>query len=67
MKPLALLLLSALAAFPQIAVDWDQAKPEILRHYRSLVQIDSTAGNETKVVDYLRTDRKSTRLNSSHT
>ncbi|MFM2126015.1 MAG: hypothetical protein RL328_2466 [Acidobacteriota bacterium] len=55
MKPLALLLLSTLAACAQIAVDWDANKAEILRHYRALVQIDSTAGNETKVVDYLRT------------
>jgi acetylornithine deacetylase/succinyl-diaminopimelate desuccinylase-like protein len=35
-------------------VDWDKLRPEILQHYRSLVQIDSTAGNETKVVDYLK-------------
>lgn len=55
MKPLALLCLSAVASLAQIAVDWDRSKAEILRHYRALVQIDSTAGNETKVVDFLRT------------
>jgi acetylornithine deacetylase/succinyl-diaminopimelate desuccinylase-like protein len=36
------------------AVEWNTLRPEILRHYRSLVQIDSTSGNETKVVDYLK-------------
>ena len=29
-------------------------KAELLQHYRALVQIDTTAGNETKAVDYLR-------------
>ena len=35
-------------------VDWDKLRPEILRNYRSLVQIDSTAGHETAVVEYLK-------------
>jgi acetylornithine deacetylase/succinyl-diaminopimelate desuccinylase-like protein len=35
-------------------VDWDKLRPEILERYRSLVQIDSTAGHETLVVDYLK-------------
>jgi acetylornithine deacetylase/succinyl-diaminopimelate desuccinylase-like protein len=35
------------------AVDWEQAKAEILRHYRALVQIDTTYGNETRITDYL--------------
>src|SRR5436190_11343609 len=35
-------------------VDWDRLRPEILQHYRSLVQIDSTAGHETAVVEYLK-------------
>jgi acetylornithine deacetylase/succinyl-diaminopimelate desuccinylase-like protein len=30
------------------------SQPEILGHYRSLIQIDSTAGRETRVVDYLK-------------
>src|SRR2546430_813194 len=69
-------------------VDWEKEKEEILRHYRALVQIDTTYGNETKIVEYLKkvldtegiasktfaldpnranlVDRKSTRLNSSH-
>ena len=35
-------------------IDWDRLRPEILEHYRALVQIDSTPGNETKVVEYLK-------------
>lgn len=36
------------------AVDWEKLKPEILERYRSLVQIDTRAGNETWAVEYLR-------------
>src|SRR5262245_47302779 len=38
------------------AIDWQKLKPEILQHYRALVQIDSSSppGNETKVVEYLK-------------
>jgi acetylornithine deacetylase/succinyl-diaminopimelate desuccinylase-like protein len=45
---------SAPAQVPQ--VDWTRQQAEILRHYRSLIQIDSSnpPGNETKVVDYLK-------------
>jgi acetylornithine deacetylase/succinyl-diaminopimelate desuccinylase-like protein len=35
-------------------VDWDRLRPEILERYRDLVKIDSTAGRETLVVDYLK-------------
>ena len=35
-------------------VDWSGLRPEILERFRALVQIDSTAGKETLVVDYLR-------------
>ena len=35
-------------------IDWDKLRPEILDRYRALVQIDSTAGRETLVVDYLK-------------
>ena len=34
--------------------DWSLLRAEILGRYRALVQIDSTAGHETLVVDYLR-------------
>src|SRR6059058_6039429 len=36
------------------AIDWEKEKAEILEHYRTLVQIDTTYGNETKVVEYLK-------------
>jgi acetylornithine deacetylase/succinyl-diaminopimelate desuccinylase-like protein len=36
------------------AVDWEKLKPEILEHYRALVQIDTTAGHETLAADYLK-------------
>ncbi|MEO5922638.1 MAG: M20/M25/M40 family metallo-hydrolase [Bryobacteraceae bacterium] len=35
-------------------IDWEKLKPEILDRYRSLVQLDTTAGHETLAVDYLR-------------
>ncbi|MEP7309456.1 MAG: M20/M25/M40 family metallo-hydrolase [Acidobacteriota bacterium] len=35
-------------------VDWAKLAPEILERYRALVQIDSTAGHETRVVEYLQ-------------
>jgi acetylornithine deacetylase/succinyl-diaminopimelate desuccinylase-like protein len=57
MKTIALLAVFALAAPAQIpAVDWNQQKAEILRHYRSLVQIDTSnpPGNETQAVEYLK-------------
>ena len=49
------LFATALAA--QIpAIDWEQQKPEILRHYRALLQLDTSSppGNETRVVEYLK-------------
>ena len=52
---LALTFVSS-AAVQTRAIDWERQKPEILQHYRSLVQINSSSppGNETKVVDYLK-------------
>jgi acetylornithine deacetylase/succinyl-diaminopimelate desuccinylase-like protein len=35
-------------------VDWDKLRPEILQHYRSLVQLDTTSGHETRAVEYLK-------------
>jgi len=37
-------------------VNWDAQKAEILRHYRALIQIDTSSppGNETKAVEYLK-------------
>ncbi|HEY7390092.1 MAG TPA: M20/M25/M40 family metallo-hydrolase [Bryobacteraceae bacterium] len=57
MKPFALALLIATAAAAQTpAIDWNQQKAEILRHHRSLVQIDTSnpPGNETKAAEYLK-------------
>ncbi len=53
---LASLLRSTVAAQAP-AVDWKKQEPEILRHYRSLVQIDTSSppGNETNAVNYLKT------------
>jgi acetylornithine deacetylase/succinyl-diaminopimelate desuccinylase-like protein len=50
-----LLIAPASAALAQRpALNWETEKAEILQHYRALVQIDTTYGNETKVVEYLR-------------
>ncbi len=37
-------------------VDWKQHEAEILRHYRALIQLDTSSppGNETRAVDYLK-------------
>jgi acetylornithine deacetylase/succinyl-diaminopimelate desuccinylase-like protein len=34
--------------------DWAKVNDEVLRHFRALVQIDTTGGNETRAVEYLR-------------
>src|SRR5262249_26355829 len=34
--------------------DWSTLRAEVLARYRSLVQIDTTAGHETLAVDYLK-------------
>src|SRR5437868_2101262 len=46
---------AALAQAPKI--DWEKQKAETLKHYRSLIQIDTQnpPGNETKAVEYLKT------------
>src|SRR3954465_633699 len=36
------------------AVNWESARSEILQRYRDLVQLDTTAGHETRAVEYLR-------------
>jgi len=48
-------VLLAPLAWPQVpAIDWGKQKAETLRHYRALVQMDTSAGNEVRAVDYLR-------------
>ena len=45
---------TAQAPGPGQPIDWDRLRPEILERYRDLVQIDSTPGRETLVVNYLK-------------
>jgi acetylornithine deacetylase/succinyl-diaminopimelate desuccinylase-like protein len=57
LKKFVLAAVWASAAFAQThAVVWEGQKAEILRHFRALVQIDTSSppGNETKAVEYLR-------------
>jgi acetylornithine deacetylase/succinyl-diaminopimelate desuccinylase-like protein len=57
MRILGLLFASAAALVAQPkAIDWGQQQAEILRHFRALIQIDTTnpPGNETKAVEYLK-------------
>src|SRR5438105_1713139 len=44
----------ALQAQRPAAVDWNKLRPEILQHYRTLVQLDTASGHETRAVDYLK-------------
>jgi acetylornithine deacetylase/succinyl-diaminopimelate desuccinylase-like protein len=51
----ALLLSTTLLPAQTISTpDWTKAKPEILERYRAMLQIDSTAGHETLMVNYLK-------------
>src|SRR5438067_507902 len=47
-------VLAGQAAAQNKSPDWEKLKPEILDRYRSLVQIDTTAGHETQAVEYLK-------------
>src|SRR5262247_4813939 len=52
------ILLSLVSASTGISqtrsVDWEKEKSEILQHFRALVQINTTYGDETKAVEYLK-------------
>jgi len=50
----ALAAVCVLHAQRPAAVDWDTLRPEILQHYRALVQLDTTSGHETRAVEYLK-------------
>jgi acetylornithine deacetylase/succinyl-diaminopimelate desuccinylase-like protein len=50
----SLLFFFCIPMWGQPTIDWNNQKTEILNHYRSLIQIDTRAGNETKAVEYLR-------------
>lgn len=57
MRTSALALLFSTAVFGQIpSINWANQNAEILRHYRALVQLDTSnpPGAETKVVEYLK-------------
>jgi acetylornithine deacetylase/succinyl-diaminopimelate desuccinylase-like protein len=49
-----LVVVASLAAQRPQTPNWDALGPEVLRHYRSLVQLDTTAGHETRAVEYLK-------------
>ena len=50
----ATLSLHAQAPARAAAPDWNALRAETLRHYRSLVQLDTTSGHETLAVNYLK-------------
>ncbi len=50
-------LIATLSAQPASqSADWKTAEPEILQHYRALIQLDTSSppGNETRAVTYLK-------------
>jgi acetylornithine deacetylase/succinyl-diaminopimelate desuccinylase-like protein len=49
-------LFAGAAAAQAPSIDWAKQKAEILNHYRSLIQINTSSppGNETKAVEYIR-------------
>jgi acetylornithine deacetylase/succinyl-diaminopimelate desuccinylase-like protein len=51
----SLVVISSAAPQKQV-IDWEKQRPEILQHYRALVQLNTSSppGNETKVVEYLK-------------
>jgi acetylornithine deacetylase/succinyl-diaminopimelate desuccinylase-like protein len=52
-----ILLFCAVAAVAQTpAVNWEQQNAETLRHFRALIQLDTSdpPGNETRAVEYLK-------------
>src|SRR6187431_2649557 len=49
-----LVVVASLAAQRSPTPNWDTLRPEILQHYRSLVQLDTTSGHETRAVEYLK-------------
>src|SRR3954469_22283317 len=56
LRTLLALPLAAAAFAAEPAVDWKSVHAEALKHYQSVVRIDSTnpPGNETRVVEYLK-------------
>jgi acetylornithine deacetylase/succinyl-diaminopimelate desuccinylase-like protein len=53
-RTLLVCLVSALAAHAQSAPDWPKVNSETLKHYQSVIRIDTTSGGETKVAEYVK-------------
>ena len=53
---LATLTMARMVCAQAPGVDWNQQQAELLRHYRALVQLDTSnpPGNETRVAEYLK-------------
>lgn len=47
-------LVPAQTTTPSKPVDWNKTKAEVLEHYLALLRLDTTAGHETRAVDYLK-------------
>ena len=50
----AISLLQAQTSVAPKPFEWNTLRPEILQHYRALVQLDTTSGHETLAVNYLK-------------
>jgi acetylornithine deacetylase/succinyl-diaminopimelate desuccinylase-like protein len=53
-RTLFLCLAAASFALAQPAPDWPKVDAETLKHYQSVIRMDSTSGNETKVAEYVK-------------
>ncbi len=55
-RPVALVLFASCLFAAEPSVDWEKLKPETLRHYQSVVRINTSnpPGNETQAVEYLK-------------
>ena len=54
---ISIICLLGSAAWGQIpSINWGSQKAEVLKHYRDLIQIDTSSppGNETRAVEYLK-------------
>ena len=56
MRSFSVLILLTASAFPGAAqqIDWPKANEEAIRLLQGVIQIDSSNGNETKVVEYVK-------------
>ena len=47
-------LVSTLAAHAQSTPDWPKVNTETLKHYQSVIRMDTTSGKETQVAEYVK-------------